>query len=79
MQKKIIPLECGFGGICLGNDGEIIKLVIIDSMNLDIIGFIFIVMGWWGSESFIFSYIRYDKNIGRLYYMKIIRVWSIFI
>ena len=46
-------LKCNFGGICLGSNGEIIKLVTIDSMNLDNIGFIH--CDAQGSESFIFS------------------------
>lgn len=46
-------LKCNFGGICLGSNGEIIKLVTVDSMNLDNIGFIH--CDAQGSESFIFS------------------------
>ena len=46
-------LKCNFGGICLGSRGENIKLVTIDSMNLDNIGFIH--CDAQGSESFIFS------------------------
>ena len=51
--KEENNLECNFGGVCLGNGGEIIKLVTIDSMNLDNIGFIH--CDAQGSESFIFS------------------------
>ena len=46
-------LKCNFGGIGLGNGGEIVKLVTIDSMNLDNIGFIH--CDAQGSENFIFS------------------------
>ena len=46
-------LGCNFGGICLGDDGEDIKLTTIDNMNLDNIGFIH--CDAQGSESFIFS------------------------
>ena len=46
-------LKCNFGGIGLGNNGENIKLVTIDSMNLDNIGFIH--CDAQGSENFIFS------------------------
>lgn len=46
-------LKCKFGGIGLGNGGENIKLVTIDSMNLDNIGFIH--CDAQGSENFIFS------------------------
>tara|TARA_B110000908_G_C10250763_1_gene451895 strand:- start:145 stop:903 length:759 start_codon:yes stop_codon:yes gene_type:complete len=46
-------LNCNFGGIGLGTGGEIIKLVTIDNMDLDNIGFIH--CDAQGSESFIFS------------------------
>jgi hypothetical protein len=46
-------LKCNFGGIGLGKGGENIKLVTVDSMNLDNIGFIH--CDAQGSESFIFS------------------------
>ena len=46
-------LECNFGGLCLGNDGEEITMTTIDSMNLDNIGFIH--CDAQGSENFIFS------------------------
>lgn len=46
-------LNCNFGGIGLGTDGETIKLVTIDNMNLDNIGFIH--CDAQGSENFIFS------------------------
>jgi FkbM family methyltransferase len=46
-------LGCNFGGICLGNDGEDIKLTTIDNMNLDDIGFIH--CDAQGSENFLFS------------------------
>lgn len=48
-----IPLKCNFGGIGLGSGGENIKLITIDDMNLDNIGFIH--CDAQGSESFIFS------------------------
>ena len=46
-------LNCNFGGIGLGDDGENIKLTTIDNMNLDDIGFIH--CDAQGSENFIFS------------------------
>jgi|694.fasta_scaffold00200_28 FkbM family methyltransferase len=46
-------LGCNFGGICLGDDGEDIKLTTIDNMNLDDIGFIH--CDAQGSENFLFS------------------------
>jgi FkbM family methyltransferase len=46
-------LNCNFGGIGLGNDGENIKLTTIDNMNLDNIGYIH--CDAQGSENFIFS------------------------
>lgn len=46
-------LQCNFGGIGLGTNGEIIKLVTVDNMNLDNIGFIH--CDAQGSENFIFS------------------------
>lgn len=46
-------LECNFGGIGLGNDGEEITLVTVDNMNLDNIGFIH--CDAQGAENFIFS------------------------
>ena len=46
-------LKCNFGGIGLGKGGENIKLVTVDSMNLDNIGFIH--CDAQGSENFIFS------------------------
>jgi len=46
-------LGCNFGGICLGNGGENIKLTTIDNMNLDNIGYIH--CDAQGSENFIFS------------------------
>lgn len=46
-------LKCNFGGIGLGNDGEIVNLTTIDNMNLDDIGFIH--CDAQGSENFIFS------------------------
>jgi FkbM family methyltransferase len=46
-------LNCNFGGIGLGKDGENIKLITIDSMNLNNIGFIH--CDAQGSENFIFS------------------------
>ena len=50
---KDCNINCNFGGICLGIDGENIKLTTIDNMNLDDIGFIH--CDAQGSESFIFS------------------------
>ena len=46
-------LNCNFGGIGLGEDGEIIKLTTIDNMNLENIGFIH--CDAQGAENFIFS------------------------
>lgn len=46
-------LNCNFGGIGLGSEGEQVKLVTIDSMELENIGFIH--CDAQGSENFIFS------------------------
>jgi FkbM family methyltransferase len=46
-------LDCNFGGICLGKNGETVSLTTIDNMNLDNIGFIH--CDAQGSENFIFS------------------------
>lgn len=46
-------LKCNFGGIGLGNDGELVNLTTIDNMDLDDIGFIH--CDAQGSENFIFS------------------------
>jgi FkbM family methyltransferase len=46
-------LNCNFGGIGLGSDGEDIDLTTIDAMNLDNIGYIH--CDAQGSENFIFS------------------------
>lgn len=46
-------LNCNFGGIGLGNDGETIKLTTIDNMNLEDIGYIH--CDAQGAENFIFS------------------------
>jgi FkbM family methyltransferase len=46
-------LNCNFGGIGLGDNGENIKLTTIDNMNLDNIGYIH--CDAQGSENFIFS------------------------
>jgi FkbM family methyltransferase len=46
-------LNCNFGGVGLGKDGETIKLITMDNMNLDDIGFIH--CDAQGSENFIFS------------------------
>ena len=46
-------LNCNFGGIGLGKDGENINLTTIDNMQLDDIGFIH--CDAQGSENFIFS------------------------
>lgn len=46
-------LNCNFGGIGLGNDGENVNLTTIDNMMLDNIGYIH--CDAQGSENFIFS------------------------
>ena len=46
-------LNCNFGGVGLGEDGEEIKLTTIDNMNLNDIGFIH--CDAQGSENFLFS------------------------
>ncbi len=46
-------LNCNFGGIGLGSDGEDIRLTTIDNMKLDNIGYIH--SDAQGSENFIFS------------------------
>ena len=46
-------LNCNFGGIGLGNDGENINLTTIDHMKLDNIGYIH--CDAQGSENFLFS------------------------
>ena len=46
-------LDCNFGGIGLGKNGEEINLTTIDNMNLDDIGFIH--CDAQGAENFIFS------------------------
>lgn len=46
-------LQCNFGGIGLGSNGENIEVVTIDSMNLENIGFIH--CDAQGAENFIFS------------------------
>ena len=46
-------LNCNFGGIGLGDDGETINLTTIDNMKLDNIGYIH--CDAQGSENFIFS------------------------
>ena len=46
-------LNCNFGGISLGNDGEVIDVTTIDNMKLDDIGFIH--CDAQGSENFLFS------------------------
>ena len=48
-----INLNCNFGGISLGSNGESINLTTIDKMNLQNIGFIH--CDAQGSENFIFS------------------------
>ena len=48
-----INLNCNFGGIGLGDDGEDINLTTIDNMGLDDIGYIH--CDAQGSENFIFS------------------------
>lgn len=51
--EEEINLNCNFGGIGLGANGEEINLTTIDSMNLDNVGFIH--CDAQGSENFIFS------------------------
>jgi len=65
-EEKNLP--CNFGGIGLGGDGELIKLVTIDSMNLDNIGYIH--CDAQGAENFIFSggLETIDKNRPVIYY-----------
>jgi len=46
-------LECNFGGIGLGSNGESINLITIDDMNFENVGFIH--CDAQGSENFIFS------------------------
>lgn len=46
-------LNCNFGGIGLGVDGEEVNLITIDTMNLDDVGYIH--CDAQGSENFIFS------------------------
>jgi len=46
-------LQCNFGGICLGYNGEKVNLITIDDMRLDDIGFIH--CDAQGAETFIFS------------------------
>jgi hypothetical protein len=46
-------LNCNFGGIGLGKNGENIDLITVDSMGIDNIGFIH--CDAQGSENFIFS------------------------
>jgi FkbM family methyltransferase len=46
-------LDCNFGGVGLGDKGETINVVTIDSLNLDDIGYIH--CDAQGSENFIFS------------------------
>lgn len=48
-----IDLNCNFGGIGIGTDGEIINVTTIDRMNIDNIGFIH--CDAQGAENFIFS------------------------
>jgi len=48
-----IDAGCNFGGICLGKEGEPIKLTTVDSMKLENVGFIH--CDAQGSEPFIFS------------------------
>jgi FkbM family methyltransferase len=48
-----INLNCNFGGIGLGENGEVINLTTIDNMKIDDIGFIH--CDAQGSENFIFS------------------------
>lgn len=46
-------LQCNFGGACIGQKGENIRMITVDNMNLDNIGFIH--CDAQGSENFIFS------------------------
>jgi len=59
-------LNCNFGGIGLGNDGENIKLTTIDNMNLDDIGYIH--CDAQGSENFIFSKGRHAEQSSYSYH-----------
>ncbi len=58
-------LGCNFGGVCLGKDGEQIKLTTIDSMGHDNIGYIH--CDAQGAEPFLFSggkeLIRRDRPV----------------
>jgi len=71
-------LNCNFGGIGLGEDGEDIKLTTIDDMQLDDIGFIH--CDAQGSENFIFAkgletitkyrpVILYEDNVSNAKYL----------
>lgn len=65
-------LNCNFGGIGLGSDGEEISLTTIDNMKLDDIGYIH--CDAQGSENFIFSKgLETIKNVDLLYSMKIMK------
>lgn len=80
-------LGCNFGGIGLGDHGEVINLTTIDNMKLDDIGFIH--CDAQGSENFIFSngietikkyrpVIYYEDNVthGRYLYDNVCRTYS---
>jgi len=82
-------LECNFGGIGLGTEGEKINLTTIDDMNLDNIGYIH--CDAQGSESFIFSkgintiarckpVILYENNVtyGRYLYDTVCKAYPMF-
>ena len=82
-------LNCNFGGIGLGEDGENIILTTIDDMNLDDIGYIH--CDAQGSENFIFSkgietikknrpVILYENNelYGRYLYDNVCKTYPIY-
>jgi FkbM family methyltransferase len=80
-------LNCNFGGISLGNDGEEIRLTTIDSMNLDDVGYIH--CDAQGAENFIFSkgvdtitkckpVILYEENVGNGLYNNVCKSYPNF-
>jgi hypothetical protein len=79
-------LDCNFGGIGLGYDGEDVNLTTIDNMGLDDIGYIH--CDAQGSENFIFSksietitkyrpVILYENNelYGRIHYDNVCKTY----
>jgi len=80
-------LNCNFGGIGLGNDGEEITLTTIDSMNLEDVGYIH--CDAQGAENFIFSkgidtirkyrpVILYEENVGNHLYNSVCKSYPNF-